>query len=88
MKLCEFSLNQKWTLLYRGSEDGFGSFDFHSECDGQSKTLTIIRAEGTSYIFGGFTNAINEIIILVVSGGKMQMLLYLVLSIKKVSQSR
>ena len=57
MKLCEFSLNQKWTLLYRGSEDGFGSFDFHSECDGQSKTLKIIRAEGTSYNFGGFTNA-------------------------------
>ena len=55
MKVCEFSLNEKWTLLYRASEDGFGAKDFHSKCNGKSKTLTIIKADGSSNIFGGFT---------------------------------
>ena len=57
MKVCEFSLIEKWTLLYRGSEHGFGAMDFHSKCDGQSNTLTIIKVDGTSNIFGGFTSA-------------------------------
>ncbi len=29
IKLCEFSPNDKWSLLYRGTRDGFGSDDFH-----------------------------------------------------------
>jgi len=33
MKLCQFSLNQKWKLLYRASVDGFGSDHFHKKCD-------------------------------------------------------
>jgi hypothetical protein len=53
--LCEFSLNDKWTLLYRGTRDGFGSDDFHSKCDGHCNTLTILKAKESSYIFGGFT---------------------------------
>ena len=57
MKVCEFSLNEKWTLLYRGSENGFGANDFHSKCNGRSNTLTIIKVNGTSNIFGGFTIA-------------------------------
>ena len=57
MKVCEFSLNEKWTLLYRGSENGFGANDFHSKCEGKSNTLTIIKVNGTSNIFGGFTSA-------------------------------
>ena len=57
MKLCEFSLNEKWTLLYRASENGFGAKDFHSKCDGNANTLTIIKANGTSNVFGGFTCA-------------------------------
>ena len=57
MKLCEFSPNEKWTLLYRGSRDGFGSNDFHSKCDSHSSTLTIYKAKhSSSYIFGGFTS--------------------------------
>jgi hypothetical protein len=43
-----------WRLLYRGTRDGFGSSDFHSKCDQQSNTVTIILTT-TGYIFGGFT---------------------------------
>jgi hypothetical protein len=56
IKECEFSLKDKWTLLYRGTRDGFGAANFHSKCDGHSNTLTILKAHGTSYIFGGFTS--------------------------------
>jgi hypothetical protein len=34
IELCEFSSTDKWTLLYRGTRDGFGVEDFHSKCDG------------------------------------------------------
>jgi hypothetical protein len=54
IKVCEFSSKDKWTLLYRGTRDGFGAANFHSKCDGQKNTLTILEAHGTSYIFGGF----------------------------------
>ncbi len=56
IKLCEFSSDEKWTLLYRGSRDGFGAADFHSKCDDHSNTLTIFKAKGSSYIFGGFAS--------------------------------
>ena len=56
IKLCEFSPNDKWSLLYRGTRDGFGSDVFHSKCNGHSKTLTIFKAKESSYIFGGFTS--------------------------------
>jgi len=55
VKLCEFSPNDKWSLLYRATRDGFGSDDFHSKCDDHSNTLTILKAKHSSYIFGGFT---------------------------------
>ncbi len=55
--MCEFSPNDKWSLLYRGTRDGFGSDGFHSKCDGHSNTLTILKAKQTSFIFGGFTTA-------------------------------
>jgi len=54
--LCEFSPNDKWSLLYRGTRDGFGSDVFHSRCDGHSNTLTLFKAKQSSYIFGGFTS--------------------------------
>jgi hypothetical protein len=54
IKVCEFSIKDKWTLLHRGTRDGFGSADFHAKCDGHSNTLIILKAEGSSYIFGGF----------------------------------
>jgi hypothetical protein len=56
IKLCGFSLRDKWTLLYRGTRDGFGAADFHSKCDGHKNTLTILMARDTSYKFGGFTS--------------------------------
>jgi len=48
IKLCAFSPNDKWTLLYRGSRDGFGASDFHEKCDGHSNTLTLVKAKATS----------------------------------------
>jgi hypothetical protein len=56
IELCEFSSNDKWSLLYRGTRDGFGgSDDFHSQCDGHSNTFTIFKAKESEFIFGGFT---------------------------------
>jgi hypothetical protein len=58
IKLCEFSTKDKWSLLYRGSRDGFEPYDFHSRCDGKSPTLTIYKARESSFIFGGFTTGV------------------------------
>ena len=57
IKLCEFDLKYKWTLIYRASKDGFGANDFHSKCDGHSQTLSIFKAKDTGFIFGGYTDA-------------------------------
>jgi hypothetical protein len=57
IKLCKFNSSDKWTLLYRGSRDGFGTKDFHLKCDNKSPTLTIIKAQGSGFIFGGYTEA-------------------------------
>jgi hypothetical protein len=54
--LCEFSTNDKWSMLYRATRDGFGAKDFHSKCDGHPKTLTILKAKQSEFIFGGFTS--------------------------------
>ncbi len=55
INLCEFSVADKWTLLYRGSRDGFKARNFHERCDDKSPTLTIIQAKISNYIFGGYT---------------------------------
>jgi hypothetical protein len=57
IKLCEFSPNDKWSLLYRATRYDFRSSVFHSKCDNHSNTLTILKAKQTSFIFGGFTTA-------------------------------
>ena len=57
VKICEFSLRDKWSLVYRASLHGFGSKDFHDKCDGKKNTITIIKAANSSFIFGGFTTA-------------------------------
>jgi hypothetical protein len=44
----------KWKMIYRGSDHGFGSSDFHGRCDGISNTITIIQTT-EDFIFGGFT---------------------------------
>jgi hypothetical protein len=45
---------KRFTLLWRGSRDGFGARDFHDRCDGHANTLTLI-ADTAGNIFGGFT---------------------------------
>jgi hypothetical protein len=58
MRLCEFPSDaNKWSLLYRGSMDGFRAKDFHLKCDNESSTLTIIKVNGSDFIFGGYTEA-------------------------------
>ena len=54
-QLCEFSLKDKFTLLYKANRDGFGAKDFHLKCDGHENTLTILKATKSSFIFGGYT---------------------------------
>ena len=56
LNLCEFNLNEKWLLLYRGSRDGFGAKEFHSKCDGHENALIIIRPKQSGNIFGGFVS--------------------------------
>jgi hypothetical protein len=51
--LNQFS-SKEWTLLYRGSRDGFRASNFHSKCDGHSNTVTVILTT-KGFIFGGFT---------------------------------
>jgi hypothetical protein len=50
---AEFSA-KRFTLLWRGSRDGFGARDFHGRCDGHAPTLPLIQDTGWS-VFGGFT---------------------------------
>jgi len=54
MKICKFPLSQKWKLLYRATQDGFGAKQFHLKCDKQPKTFIIIKSTNGN-VFGGFT---------------------------------
>ena len=45
---------RKWSLIYKGSRDGFRASDFHSHCDNYSNTLTIVKSTREK-IFGGYT---------------------------------
>jgi len=53
-ELCEFPKDREWKLIYKASRDGFKASDFHSKCDFQSGTLTVIKSESGN-VFGGFT---------------------------------
>jgi hypothetical protein len=46
---------KRFRLLYRGSQDGFQSSNFHSKCDNVPNTLTIIQTT-QNFSFGGFTS--------------------------------
>ena len=52
-----FYKNIKYKKLYRATEDGDKTSDFHRLCDGQGPTLTIGRTKKGN-IFGGFTMAV------------------------------
>ena len=54
MSLCEFSIDQKWNLIYRASQDGVEASQFHSKCDNKPNTLVIIKSEHGN-VFGGYT---------------------------------
>lgn len=54
-QLCKFD-DQKWTLIYRASRDGFESKNFHLKCDTLHNTISIIKSSNGN-IFGGFTSA-------------------------------
>jgi hypothetical protein len=43
-----------WTILYHGTEHGFGSSHFHKRCDGKANTITIILTM-KGFVFGVFT---------------------------------
>jgi hypothetical protein len=52
--LRQFS-SKKWTLLYRGSRDGFHAANFHKKCDSCANTVTLILSTN-GCVFGGFTS--------------------------------
>ena len=57
IKLCDFKIDhQDLKLLYRGSRDGFRASNFHSQCDNQANTITVIETT-SGFIFGGYTQA-------------------------------
>ncbi len=46
---------KSFTLLWRGSRDGFNAAAFHRLCDGKANTITVIK-NTNGFIFGGFTS--------------------------------
>jgi hypothetical protein len=52
--ILDESERKKWTLLRRGTHDGFGSSSFHAKCDNQSNTLIVVLTT-KGFFFGGFT---------------------------------
>jgi hypothetical protein len=52
IELC--NLTDRLELVYRASYHGFSAKEFHSKCDGISRTLTVVKsAKGN--VFGGYT---------------------------------
>ncbi len=48
---------KSFSLLWRGSRDGFEAFKFHELCNGKPDTLTLTLIKSTTgYIFGGYTS--------------------------------
>jgi len=54
MHLCGFPVNQKLSLIYRASQDGFEACSFHEKCNYKPNTLVIIKSANGN-IFGGYT---------------------------------
>jgi len=47
--------NKSFSLLWRGSRDGFDAAAFHRLCDGKANTVTVIK-NTYGFIFGGFSS--------------------------------
>jgi hypothetical protein len=45
---------KKFTLLYRGTRDGFSAARFHARCDRKPNTVTIVKTDKGD-VFGGYT---------------------------------
>ena len=45
-----------WTLCWRASQHGWLATDFHSNCDDNGATVTIISVQDGKYIFGGYSD--------------------------------
>ena len=56
LNLCNFSLKDKFKLIYRATRDGFSSKNFHNNCDGIAKTLVLIKVKENDSVFGGYTS--------------------------------
>jgi hypothetical protein len=54
MILSQMIDSKDCVLLYRATRDGFEGASFHSKCDGEAKTITIIKTKD-NYVFGGYT---------------------------------
>jgi len=54
MKLCEFSADKKWSLIYKASKHGFEACDFHTLCADKPNTLVVIKSRNGN-VFGGYT---------------------------------
>ena len=46
---------RKVKLVYRASKDGWSTSEFHSKCDNEGPTLTIVKTD-KGYVFGGYSN--------------------------------
>jgi len=54
MVLCGFESNQKFSLIYRASQDGFEAAKFHAKCDDKPNTFIIVKSQNGN-VFGGYT---------------------------------
>jgi len=53
--------NKSFSLLWRGSRDGFDKEDFHRLCDGKVNTVTVIK-NTNGFIFGKVTNQVQALV--------------------------
>jgi len=53
VKFSEWLPDKRMRLLFRSSRDGASAASFHSACDGQIPTVTLIKCSG-GYAFGGY----------------------------------
>ena len=54
VELCKLYRKQ-FKLLYLGCRDGYGASCFHTKCENQASTLTIIQTP-FGLLFGGYTS--------------------------------
>ena len=57
-ELCAPLAERRFTLLYRGTRDGFSAHAFHTHCDNHAPTLTLVKSAApvAGCIFGGYAS--------------------------------